>query len=366
MAETYALTPAVWPPLVASVFATVMALYCWHRREVPAAKPLLCVFAFGTLYTLAGALGAAALTPATKMTWFKVGDAFALPAATAGTCFVLEYTYPGRWLTRRNLVLLALPPLVVAFLIFVNGGQFIWQAYVVGPSGLGAAGEAGAGGAVLTVYVLGLAVVNVTALLWLFTRSPQHRWPVALILAGQIASRAVFLAYVARQPWTPLVDPLIAVILIASATYAVALFGFRIFDPMPAARQAVFQQLPAGGVVFDARGRVLSLNPAAQTILGIAESGARGKTSGASWFPQVSCWPRCSEEANRFARSHRPSASPPICPTSRWGADRTPGNMRRCSRRSAISAACSWATCSCCPTSRTCIGRSDWPWRSSG
>ena len=36
-----------------------------------------------------------------------------MPTAIAVLCFALEYAWPGRWLTRRNLVLLSIPPLVI-------------------------------------------------------------------------------------------------------------------------------------------------------------------------------------------------------------------------------------------------------------
>jgi PAS domain S-box-containing protein len=61
------------------------------------------------------------------------------------------------------------------------------------------------------------------------------------------------------------------------AMYAIALFGFRIFDPIPLARQAVIQQLHSGILVLDSRGQVASLNPAAERILGVTASRARGQ-----------------------------------------------------------------------------------------
>jgi PAS domain S-box-containing protein len=66
-------------------------------------------------------------------------------------------------------------------------------------------------------------------------------------------------------------------ILIWSAFYAVAAFGFGIFDPLPVARQAVLQQMRAGVVIFDVRGHALSINPAATQIFGIKPGAARGK-----------------------------------------------------------------------------------------
>ena len=276
MAGAYAYTPAVWLPLAGAAFAVGMALYCWRRRDVPAVWPLLYVFAFAALCCLASVLSAAALAPETKIAWFKVSQACLLPAVTAGTCFVLEYAYPGRWLTRRNLTLLALPPLLLAFLIFAGNGQFIWVTSAIGPGG-SVMREMATAGDIFTVYAVGLSLLNLAALLWLFARSPIHRWPAAVILTGQLMARIPVFVDVVRQPWTPPFDPLMVGILIWSAFYAVAAFGFRIFDPLPVARQAVLQQMRAGAVVFDARGHVLSLNPAATQIFGFKPSAARGK-----------------------------------------------------------------------------------------
>ena len=76
-----------------------------------------------------------ATSPETRIAWFKISQACLLPALTAGTCFVLEYVYPGRWLTHRNLALLAIPPLLLALLIFAGNGQLIWATSAVSPTG---------------------------------------------------------------------------------------------------------------------------------------------------------------------------------------------------------------------------------------
>ena len=49
-------------------------------------------------------------------------------------------------------------------------------------------------GLILTAYGVGLVLVNTAILLWVFLHSPQHRWPVALMLGGQLASRALYIA----------------------------------------------------------------------------------------------------------------------------------------------------------------------------
>jgi PAS domain S-box-containing protein len=58
---------------------------------------------------------------------------------------------------------------------------------------------------------------------------------------------------------------------------AIALFGFRIFDPIPLARQTVIEQLQAGMLVLDLDGCVISVNPAAEKILNAPANQVKGK-----------------------------------------------------------------------------------------
>ena len=109
---------------------------------------------------------------------------------------------------------------------------------------------------------LALTLVNLVVLVWLFIRSPQHRWPVALMVTGQIAGRVLFAVDEMVGDPAPGAELLLIASAVPFAFYAIALFGFRIFDPLPMARQVVFEQLRAGVVVFDPLWRVIGLNPA--------------------------------------------------------------------------------------------------------
>ena len=127
-------------------------------------------------------------------------------------------------------------------------------------------------------YGIGIFVLFAAIFISVFIRSPQHRWPVVVMLLGQIGTRVVFLLDTAHLPALSSLNLTIIVVLLPWTAYAIALFGFRILDPLPATRQAVFEQMHAGVVVFDANWRMLSLNPAAETILGVRTGLARGKT----------------------------------------------------------------------------------------
>jgi PAS domain S-box-containing protein len=120
----------------------------------------------------------------------------------------------------------------------------------------------------MAAYFLGLLwVLNLVILGWLFLRSPQHRWPVGLMLSGQLVGRTLFLmerVFLLRS-----VPPLdLLGMSFEFLMYAIALFGFRIFDPIPLARRTAIEQLHSGMLVLDTQGKIVSLNPAAAVILG--------------------------------------------------------------------------------------------------
>ncbi len=102
----YAYTPAIWPSLITAFLLFALMIYSWRRRSVPGAAP----FALGCLFVMLIETGiimtSLAVEPAVRLFWFRFQYTWWIPSATAITCFVLEYAWPGRWLTRLNLALL--------------------------------------------------------------------------------------------------------------------------------------------------------------------------------------------------------------------------------------------------------------------
>jgi len=252
-----------------------MAAFSWRRRAVPGAR----VFAVTCLMAVPWVAGAvmevAAVDAAGKIFWFEFQAAWQLPVITALTCFVLEYAWPGRWLTRRNLVLLSIPPVLVAAMVLTNNVYHLAWRYLAFADGQVVKVQ-GPGALVALAYGYVLSTLALIVLAWLFLRSPRHRWPVAIILAGATAARVLFTLEEAHVPPSGLLftmPPIAA----EYAAYAIALFGFRIFDPISAARQALIAQMRAGVLVLDPEGRVAGLNPAAERILGLPAKQAMGR-----------------------------------------------------------------------------------------
>lgn len=272
----YAYTPAIWPTVLTALFLLALAAYGWRHRYVPGAKP----FAISCLFTTAWAIGFVleytALTEATKSFWLRFGAMWSLPAITAVTCFILEYTWPDRWLTRRNLILLSVVPLLFALLLLTEESHHIlMRGYTAYGGRMIAQMNWGLWFFLGYSYLLG--AVNIGVLIWLFAHSPPQRWPAALMIIGQIANRLIFTMQIVRpdEYGLPLNLPFL---LLPYLVYAVALFAFRILDPVALARQTAIERLGAGLVVIDQAGQIMALNPAAERILGLPAGGyARGR-----------------------------------------------------------------------------------------
>jgi PAS domain S-box-containing protein len=268
----YQYTLYIWPSIFTVMLLTVLGVYAWGRRNLPGALWFVIYCLLALPFLVAKIIGYLAVDFETKIFWFNVEYPWWLPGTTAMTCFILEYAWPRRWVTRRTLALLSMVPLMgLAFTFSNDFHNLLFRDYGFNGSVVPLYGPVGW---VFVVYNFGLRAVSTIALVWLFVRSPQHRWPAVLILLAEIVFGVLLvLDPFIRESWFFYV-PEKAIPVVACA---IALFGFRIFDPIPLARQTVIEQLQAGMLVLDLEGRVISLNPAAERILNAPAKQVKGK-----------------------------------------------------------------------------------------
>ena len=275
MLGAYQYTPAIWPSACTVMLLTVLAVYAWRRRNLPGAMPFFIYCLLSMAFLAAKVIEFLAVDFETKIFWFNFEYVWWLPGTTALTCFALEYAWPGRWVTRRNLVLLSIVPLLAMALDFSNNIHHLsFRSY-------GFQGDViplyGPAGWAFVVYNMGLRVVSVTALTWLFLRSPGHRLPAILIMIAETVVGLVIILdpYIEESQFFYVPEKTLPAL-----ACAIALFGYRIFDPIPLARQTAIEQLQTGMLVLDLKGRVISLNPAAERILNAPAKQIEGKLVG--------------------------------------------------------------------------------------
>jgi len=262
---SYAYNPSTWPLILIVLLMLGMAIYSSRRISVPGAIPWMAACLFGAVWSAGSVMEYSTVDLAAKIFWVKFQTACQLPAATTMTCFALEYAWPGRWLTRRNLALLSAAPVLVLGMILLDFRyHWIWSGFIVDGT---VVPQLAPGGWAAIAYSFGLVILNLGVLTWLFIHSPQHRWAVAIMITGHIGVRALYVLEKTNLVHSYLPLDVIGLAFLVSM-YAIAFFGFRIFDPNPLARHTVIEQLRDGVLVLDRQGRVASLNAAMERIFG--------------------------------------------------------------------------------------------------
>ncbi|MBN1485405.1 MAG: PAS domain S-box protein, partial [Chloroflexia bacterium] len=270
-------SPYLIPLLMATLASGVLAPFVWSRRSTPGALPaavfLLCVALWSGGYTLELALA----DPTQQIFWARIqylGIAF-IPLAWLA--FALQYTHRERWLRWPYVLGALVVPLLTLALAWTNtspwtGGlhHLIWSEI----------GRKGGPGFMVPDYTYGrwlwghvaysYAVMALGALLLLraLQRSPRlYRGQIATLLVGAMVPWLGNVLYLAGLNPFPLLDLTPFAFCLSGLVLAWALLRFRLFDIVPAARDAVIESMSDGVIVLDAQDRVVDLNPAARRIL---------------------------------------------------------------------------------------------------
>ena len=271
--------------IIGILIVAALVAYSFKQRDMPGAMAFCVACTLGLLWLLGMIFEDITPVLDAKIFWRKFQVMWQLPSATAVTIFLLEYTQPKRWTTRRNLVILLIPPILIAILILTNNFHHLfWENFVFDDALVAIAGPVQK---YFVAYVYLNFLLNLVILVWLFIHSPQNRWPVAFIIIGQTIMRIMYFVELSNQagadiPYSPLGITFISVM------YAIVLFRFRIFGPLPLARQVLNEKIPVGILILDDKERIRSLNPAAEKLLQTTTKSAKGKAiSDVLWaYPQ--------------------------------------------------------------------------------
>ena len=281
MSSSYVYSPNIVPSLLAALVVIVLAIYSIYNRRVPGAVPFAAACLFALLWSLGMVFESAAIDLGTKIFWRRFSVMWQLPSATAITCFLLEYARPKRWLSLWNLFLLSFIPLLTMITIITNSVHHLfWEAFFIENGLVVVHGP-------LTPYFFSysyfLTAINLIVLTWLFIRYPQNRWPVVIVLIGQIVVRFFYFSDYTGQTRFNIPNTAVGMAILSLA-YALVLFRFQILGPIPFAREVVLGQLPLGILVLDRKNHVKSINPAAKLMLTATDNPIIGKPIG-EWLP---------------------------------------------------------------------------------
>ena len=279
LAAAWQWTPAGVATLAATVVFVGLAAYVWRRRSGSAGAALALVLVAVLLWAAAYAAELGATELAVKQRWgdFKYVGICLLPPAWFA--FAALFSGRGQWVTRRNLVLLAVEPVLVLVLL-ANGATHDLIRYYPA-SAVGDQGAVARPGPLfwphlayssLVLWVsLGLMVVA------LLRASSVYRKVSLILIASLVAPYVLNLLYnfdigpFGRVDLTPFAFTAACLVLVWG------LFRFRLLGISPVARGLVFETITDAVVVLDPLRRVVDANPAAERVLGVPLADATGR-----------------------------------------------------------------------------------------
>jgi signal transduction histidine kinase len=255
-------------------------LYVWRRRRASAGVSLAVMLAAAGWWGLAYALELGAAGLSARLFW---GDAKWLGIALlppAFFAFIMQYTGRDRWVNRRTMAALAVPPLAVLVLL-ANPSTHDLVRYYTPEAAADPAGAIAQVGPLFWPFLVyaNLVIWGSTAVfVWTLTRLSRlyRRQSLLLIVAVLLPSVANVAHNLNLGPFRH-VEPTPFLFVLTGAVLVWGMFRFRLLDLAPIARSSVFETMLDAVLVLDPYRRVVNLNPAAERAVAVPAAQAVGR-----------------------------------------------------------------------------------------
>ncbi len=273
---TFEMRVFAMPFLVSAIVSLVIALIVLQRQNAKGGPALALLMLEFALWAGANFVRWSLPDPNAQVFWIRLSHAVFVPAPLTFLVFIAQLTGRDRLLTQRNLLLLAIEPLLTILVIATNDIHSFFYVRFHAVTAHGFTEMAWDAGPwfwfnIACSYVF--LLVAVAILFRALVRSgPYARLQLATVLLGCVVPWGVN-AYTLIWPSASQnleVTPIAAAA--SGLIFAYALFRQRLLEIVPVARSLLFEKLRDGVLVLDMNGRIVDANEAAQHILQIDDA----------------------------------------------------------------------------------------------
>jgi len=262
-------SPYALPLLVAATLTMAMSLYAWQHRSVTGAAAFALLMIASTVWSVSSMMELLSVTLPGKTFWLEFKYVGAASVSPLWLVFALQYTGHTRWLSRRNLVLLAAVPVVTLVIVFTNDLHHLHWGRIWLEDGQFRVTH----GILFWVYALVsylLLLPGIVLFFLMFNRSSYlYRQQAGMMVLGGLIPALVNVLYnvVGLDP-LPGLDPTPFAFALAGMFFSLGLFRFRLFDVVPVARDTVIENMADSVCVVDLQDRIVDANPAMLQLMG--------------------------------------------------------------------------------------------------
>jgi signal transduction histidine kinase len=262
------------PLLAAAAVAFSLGWYAWRRKTVPGAGYFAWLMLAVGEWALVSALEFAVQEPSSKIFWSKLSYLGIVSAPPLWALFAAHYTQHPGWLARRRGLAVWIIPLVTLLLVWSNEWHHIHWAGVstLSPQpGSPLVYDYGPWFWVYAAYAYGMMLYGSILLGRLALRSPRpYSFQAGMLLLGAIVPWIGNFLYLSGLNPFPGLDLTPVFFTLTGLLVAANIFELKLFDLMPVAHDALFENMNIGVMVLDARQRIVDLNPAGQRLLDLS------------------------------------------------------------------------------------------------
>ncbi|MCB8978953.1 MAG: PAS domain-containing protein [Ardenticatenaceae bacterium] len=266
-------TPIAIPVLIASLIAIFMLVYTWQRRSMRGARPLLPLMMGLVIWLVGSTLEAMAFDYNARLFWSNFQFIGVVMVPTAWFMFSLMFTDRAAVLTRANLSLLLIMPLLTLILLWTSPWQQFFQvSKVLNTTGPNPYWEwvPGPGFWIHTAYSYLMLIAGFVILVRGYRQSSRlHRRQISVMLLGAavpwIANILFVVVRVSPFDYTPIS------FLITALAIAWGIFKVGLVEITPIIRKRVIDEMQDGVVVLDEQNRILEANPAVLRMVNMTE-----------------------------------------------------------------------------------------------
>jgi signal transduction histidine kinase len=268
---TWQYTPYIIPILIAAVVSGAVAVLAWQRRQIYGATPLLFMMLSITQWLIFYVLEIGSTTLEGNLLWANVAYVGIVFGPVAWLFFAFEYTNPTKKVTWRTAVPFIVEPLFILLIAWTDGLHHLFRASVT----LDSSGpfaylviERGPIFWVHVAYSYGVLAYGTYLLIRAyFHTSGLYRAQIGVSVLGAFVPWIINILYISPVAAMFIIDPTPIAFMVTGVMFAWGIFGYRLMDISPVARNSVIEQMDDGMFVVDTLYRVVDVNSAGQAIL---------------------------------------------------------------------------------------------------
>jgi signal transduction histidine kinase len=263
--------PYIALPLVAALLALALAYRGRRYHTSPIGKTFLGLMVALIWWSLAVVMEYLSPELPNKVFWMKMTYFGITAIPIAWLIFTLQYTDREKWLTRRNLVILTILPVITLVMVWTDSLHHLMWKDIWLDTSLSPPVDAVTHNAwfwVYATYAYSLLLLGTLCLLDSFRRSQGiYRKQVGTILLAAFAPWVGNLLFIAGIEPFSVIDPTPLAFAITGGAFYWGLSRFQLLNIMPIAHEAILRSMVDGVIVLDNQQRIIELNHAAMDLI---------------------------------------------------------------------------------------------------